>query len=254
MTAARMDSAPTRAGDKAQLQGYFDGVGFERWAAIYGDQKLSAIRRSIRTGHNRMLATASDWLLEGGAPSTLLDAGCGTGLFSLALAQQGCHVTGVDIAPRMVAAAQAGAAQLGVSTWTHFQVGDMEQITGRFDAVVCFDVLVHYPRESFRRLLHHLSGLSEGPLLFTFAPYNHLFALLHWVGGHFPQSQRRTEIQMIRRRHVEQVLAECGRRVRRSTVISHGFYHVTLVEAVPVPAHSGQSDDEPLLGHQFKGN
>lgn len=250
----RIKGARGRAGDKAQLRGYFDGVGFERWAAIYGDQELSAIRRSIRMGHNRMLATASDWLLEGARPGALLDAGCGTGLFSIALAQQGYSVIGVDIAPRMVAAAQAAAAQVGVGERTRFQVGDVEQITGRFDAVVCFDVLVHYPHAPFTRLVHHLSGLSDGPLLFTYAPYNRLFALLHWVGGHFPQSQRRTEIQMIRHAHVEQALAECGRRVRRRAVISHGFYHVTLVEAVQVAAVGRQPDNERVPIHQDKGN
>jgi magnesium-protoporphyrin O-methyltransferase len=54
---------------------------------------------------------------------------------------------------------------------------------------------------------------------------------LHRVGGYFPRSQRRSEIQMIRGAHVEQTLHAAGFCVRRTCSISRGFYHVTLVEA-----------------------
>ena len=57
-------STGDRAQHKAQLQDYFDGVGFDRWSAIYGKAPLSRIRRTIRTGHDRMLAQADAWLAE----------------------------------------------------------------------------------------------------------------------------------------------------------------------------------------------
>ncbi|MCB0162064.1 MAG: hypothetical protein KDD83_28200, partial [Caldilineaceae bacterium] len=52
-----------------------------------------------------------------------------------------------------------------------------------------------------------------------------------WVGGFFPKSKRRTEIQMIRRDVVVQTLADAGLTVTRTVNISKGFYHVTLLEA-----------------------
>lgn len=41
-------------------------------------------------------------LLQPKAQQKILDVGCGTGNFTIKLAQQGCQVTGVDIAPNML--------------------------------------------------------------------------------------------------------------------------------------------------------
>jgi magnesium-protoporphyrin O-methyltransferase len=216
---------------KAQLQAYFDGLGFERWSAIYGEVPLSAVRRTIREGHARMLAVAEAWLVEGGfgTGSSVLDAGCGTGLFSEIAARHGMAVTGADIAPQMAAAAEARLRAAGLAG--HFVASDLEAIQGRFDVVACFDVLVHYPSAGFAQLCTHLANLTERRLLFTYAPYSPLLAALHRVGGMFPKGQRRTEIQMIREQEVHATLAAAGLRVQRAKPISHRFYHVTLVEA-----------------------
>jgi magnesium-protoporphyrin O-methyltransferase len=225
---------------KAQLRAYFDGIGFERWAAIYGGQaKLSRVRRTIRAGHGAMLEQASAWLAESFPEvppgTTALDAGCGTGLWSIALARRGFEVTAIDIAPQMVDAALQAAQRAGVRERITFLSGDLETLSGSFDTVACFDVLVHYPAPLFGPMLGRLSALSRGPLLVTYAPYNRLLAGLHWVGGHFPHSQRRTSIQMIPAPLVEHTLAQAGMRRLRSARISSGFYHVTLLEARPHP-------------------
>src|SRR5689334_22665004 len=161
---------------KSRLRDYFDGVGFERWSAIYGQAEVSRIRQTIRDGHAAMLGQAEAWLLEalraGGRqmanddsssfhrPSSVLDAGCGTGLFSLALARRGLDVTAVDIAPQMVAATLELARSAGQSNRISALTGDLERIGGSFDAVVCFDVLVHYPYAGFAQLCAHLASLT----------------------------------------------------------------------------------------------
>jgi len=216
---------------KAKLQDYFDGIGFERWAAIYGDTPVSRIRQTVREGHLQMLTQAKMWLAEQPDNSTLLDAGCGTGLFSLMMAEQGFQVTGVDIAPRMVEAAQQAAHKMNLSQQVSFVAGDIESIHQTFDVAACFDVLVHYPYDAFKDLCRVLTQRTQHTLLFTYAPYSHMFALLHWIGGHFPQGNRRTTIQMIRDGAVRDMMAALGWGIRRSTDISHGFYHVKLVEA-----------------------
>lgn len=234
---------------KTKLQAYFDGEGFTRWQAIYGDAPLTGVRATIRKGHTQMLALALDWLELGSRvqglgvrpapePRTLnpepwcvFDAGCGTGLLTLALAQHGYAVTAIDIAPQMVAAVRAQAEANGVSAQVHASSGDLETITGEFDAVACLDVLIHYPAAMFAPMLTRLANMTRGPLVFTYAPYEPLLAALHWVGGHFPKAQRRTDIQMIRARFVEQTLATAGMRIRRTERISAGFYYVALVEA-----------------------
>ncbi|MFV9504026.1 MAG: magnesium protoporphyrin IX methyltransferase [Oscillochloridaceae bacterium umkhey_bin13] len=219
---------------KAQLRQYFDGVGFARWSAIYGQGELSAIRRSIRTGHTTMLTTALDWLDQAGSlgdAPTALDAGCGTGLLTLALAERGFAVTASDLAPQMVAATTAAVAEAGLSERVTCQVADLEALTGHYDLVACFDVLIHYPAAPFVSMLRQLADRSRTTLLFTYAPHSPFLAAMHRIGGLFPSGQRRTTIQMIPDQLVQQTLTACGMRLVRSQRISSGFYHVTLVQA-----------------------
>lgn len=219
---------------KDQLRTYFDGRGFERWSAIYGTADLSRVRQSIREGHARMLDQAEAWLTESTDGGSLLDAGCGTGLFSVRMAQRGFNVTAVDIAPKMVDATQAAAQAAGVDGQMSFHAGDIEaalNLQDTFDAVTCFDVLVHYPEEAFVPLCTQLAQRCDGSLLITYAPYSRLLATLHWIGGFFPKGERRTEIQMIRDSVVTDALAAAGMSVKRTTSISQGFYHVKLLEA-----------------------
>ncbi|MCS6939528.1 MAG: magnesium protoporphyrin IX methyltransferase [Roseiflexaceae bacterium] len=224
---------------KQQLRDYFDGDGFRRWSAIYGDAEVSRVRRTIRVGHARMLARAEAWLLEwigatGRTPLTMnaLDAGCGTGVFSIMLAQHGMQVTAVDIAPQMVAAAADRARAAGVAQRVTFTAGDIEDVNSAFDVVACFDVLIHYPQPAFDQLLGHLAQRTSGLLLFTYAPYEPLLAAMHWIGGFFPRAHRRTEIRMIRERDVRHTVARYGLCVGRIEPIRSGFYHVNLVEAM----------------------
>jgi SAM-dependent methyltransferase len=67
----------------------------------------------------------------------LLDLACGTGLLALAAATRGLHVTGIDFAPCLVAAAQQQAALTG--TDVDYLVGDIENLPFAarvFDAVL----------------------------------------------------------------------------------------------------------------------
>ena len=216
---------------KAQLRAYFDGLGFERWSAIYGDHQLSPIRQTIREGHAQMLERALAWLDAGTLPRTVLDAGCGTGLFTQALAERGAHVTAVDIAPQMVEATAARLHSHGLARSATCAASDLEAVRGTFDLVACFDVLIHYPGAAFARLCGHLAQQSSNQLLITYAPYSPLLALLHRIGGFFPHSQRRTEIQMIKAEVVHAVLAAHGFVIEHEVHIRHRFYHVTLLGA-----------------------
>jgi len=78
--------------------------------------------------------------------ATVADLGCGTGSLSCLLAQEGYVVSGVDFAPRMVAAAQVKATESGVSAT--FAVGDAADpplADASFDVVVVRHVLWAMP-------------------------------------------------------------------------------------------------------------
>jgi SAM-dependent methyltransferase len=77
-------------------------------------------------------------------PARLLDLGCGTGWTSVFFARSGYEVVGVDIAPDMVAHAEANRDREGVAGLT-FLASDYEELPfdGEFDAAVFYDSLHH---------------------------------------------------------------------------------------------------------------
>ncbi|NTV03240.1 MAG: magnesium protoporphyrin IX methyltransferase [Chlorobiaceae bacterium] len=217
---------------KKMLQSYFNGQGFQRWASIYGSDKLSTVRSTVRQGHAVMMDKAFEWLQGTGLKkgSKVLDAGCGTGLFTIRLAKNGYLVKAADIASQMVNKTREDAEKAGVAGNIEFEVNSIESVSGSFDAVVCFDVLIHYPAEGFANAFTNLSGLTQGPVIFTYAPYNKILAFQHWLGGFFPKKERRTTIQMIRDEEMQRVLKELGLKVVNRQKISFGFYHTMLMQ------------------------
>ncbi|NJN17778.1 MAG: magnesium protoporphyrin IX methyltransferase [Oscillochloris sp.] len=226
---------------KARLRTYFDGIGFQRWSAIYGEEELSRVRRTIRDGHRAMLARACTWLDADRLPAqaAVLDAGCGTGLFSLELARRGYRVTAADIAEQMVSATAERLLAADLRDQVHCVVSDLEALDGTYDLVACFDVLIHYPAQAFGTMLQHLAARSSDRLLFTYAPHSPLLALLHRIGGFFPHSQRRTDIQMVPDETVRSALTQAGMAINAMQRVNSGFYHVTLIEARRITSAKG---------------
>jgi SAM-dependent methyltransferase len=66
------------------------------------------------------------------APSSVLDAGCGTGRVAIELAARGIDVVGVDLDPAMLAHARAKAPEL---TWVEDDLASVD-LGRRFDVVV----------------------------------------------------------------------------------------------------------------------
>ena len=78
--------------------------------------------------------------------AAILDIGCGTGTLSVVLAQLGYTVTGIDLSPNMVAAAQAKAEAAGYDI--RFEVADAAFppfAAGQFDVVLCRHILFMLP-------------------------------------------------------------------------------------------------------------
>ena len=81
--------------------------------------------------------------------SYVLVIGCGTGKTSSYLARKhGCHITGIDISPKMVNLAKKQASKDGVVDRTEFQVADAQNLPfsdNEFDAVIAESVNVFIP-------------------------------------------------------------------------------------------------------------
>ncbi|HET8631037.1 MAG TPA: class I SAM-dependent methyltransferase [Thermomicrobiales bacterium] len=80
----------------------------------------------------------------------LLDAGCGTGNWSAALALAGYCVRGIDLSPAMIAEAGAVAREHRLDpAHANFGVGDVEHLPfpdDTFDGALCFNALDFTPR------------------------------------------------------------------------------------------------------------
>jgi len=77
----------------------------------------------------------------------VLDVGCGGGILTESLAEQGAHVTGIDMSASTIAAAEAHrqAAKLPIDYQT-ISVADMAvQHAHEFDIITCLEMLEHVP-------------------------------------------------------------------------------------------------------------
>jgi 2-polyprenyl-3-methyl-5-hydroxy-6-metoxy-1,4-benzoquinol methylase len=76
----------------------------------------------------------------------ILDAGCGAGQYALAFAELGLEVTGVDLAPDMIARAKQHALARGVDVaWRIEQIGALSDQDATYDAVHARVVLQFVP-------------------------------------------------------------------------------------------------------------
>ncbi|XP_006656602.2 magnesium protoporphyrin IX methyltransferase, chloroplastic [Oryza brachyantha] len=243
----RAQAEAAGGGDKEAVRAYFNSTGFERWRKIYGSATdgVNRVQLDIRDGHAQTVAATLAMLRDSSVPlagATVCDAGCGTGSLSIPLAAEGASVLASDISAAMVAEAQRQAeAAMAVRPapafrMPRFEVRDLESLEGRYDIVVCLDVLIHYPREEAKQMIKHLASLAEKRVLISFAPKTLYFDLLKRVGELFPGPSKATRAYLHSERDIEDALREAGWRVANRGFISTQFYFAKLFEAVPVAA------------------
>lgn len=100
----------------------------------------------------------------------VLDAGCGTGIpVTQFLVERGYHVTGIDVAPGMIALARHQVPK------AEFMEGDMTQLIfpdESFDGIVSTFAIIHVPREKHSRIYQNFYRVLKpgGILLFSTGP------------------------------------------------------------------------------------
>ena len=221
--------------EKAEVESYFNGMGFDRWNRIYSDSDdVNKVQRNIRIGHQKTVDDVLTWLQEAGdlTQMSFCDAGCGVGSLSLPLASLGAgSIAASDISQSMVDETQRSAEALGLdlNRFT-FTTSDLESVQGSFDTVICLDVFIHYPQQPAEDMVRHLCSLSKKRLIVSFAPYTPMLALLKRIGQFFPGPSKTTRAYTLREDGIVRAASECGFELGRSKLNKAPFYFSKLIE------------------------
>jgi magnesium-protoporphyrin O-methyltransferase len=222
-----------------RIRRYFEGRA-ENWIRLTSDTPVSGVRARVRAGRDRMAATLLGWLGDDGNGRTVLDAGCGPGEITLRLVARGFRVTGIELAPSLVAAARDRVAGAGAGTLATVLEGDATRPDGGpWDHVLAMDVLFHYPPDEAVEAAARLAGQARRSLVLTVAPRTPLLAALSAVGGLFPRRDRAPVLHPVPvDEFVRRVLAHpalAGWKGGRSCPVRSGVYFSHAVEFVRDP-------------------
>ncbi|MEL7545039.1 MAG: magnesium protoporphyrin IX methyltransferase [Pseudomonadota bacterium] len=213
---------------RGELETYFDRTASEAWAKLTSDAPVSGIRATVRAGRDAMRETLLGWLPDDLSGCRVLDAGCGAGQMSIALAQRGAEVVAIDLAETLVGLAQDRTSALDFPGSIDFRVGDMtDPDLGTFDHIVAMDSLIHYGAGDLVAMLETFLPRNNRSVVFTFAPRTPLLSAMHAAGKLFPKSDRSPAIQPIGQASLSQRLMETlgdNWQLGRNRRIKSGFY------------------------------
>jgi len=221
--------------EKAEVKGYFETTGFERWNRIYSTSgDVNRVQRNIRIGHQKTVDNVLAWLQEDGdlASRSFCDAGCGVGSLSLPLAQLGAaSIAASDISEAMVKEATRRATESGLEVArVQFSASDLESLGGTFNTVICLDVFIHYPQPQAEAMVKHLAALAQRRLIVSFAPYTPLLALLKSIGSFFPGPSKATRAYTLKESGIIAAAAQAGFKPLRRSLNQAPFYFSRLIE------------------------
>ncbi len=187
-----------------------------------------------------MRETLLEWLPDDLTGEVVLDAGCGPGAFSLALAARGAQVVGVDLSAELIETARERARGCEGPT-PEFVAGDLFEVarSRRFDRAVVMDCFIHYPLPETLEALRVIGAAVERQTLFTVAPWTPLLAAMHLSGRLLPSGDRAPPIVPVRnrslRRAFQGVDGPDGWVLARTHRVHRGFYISRGVEMLRSP-------------------
>ncbi|WP_299775626.1 magnesium protoporphyrin IX methyltransferase [uncultured Tateyamaria sp.] len=226
-----MDYGSTRA----RVEDYFDRTATKTWERLTSDAPVSRIRETVRAGRDRMRDLILSRLPDDLRGARILDAGCGPGVATIALAERGATVVAADISPQLIDIAQLRLPH-DLQSQVTFHTGDMlDPKLGQFDAVIAMDSLIYYTASDIGAALAALEPRVSGPIVFTVAPRTPALMAMWYAGKAFPRSDRSPV--MIPHAHPKLMSAAKSAGVRRMLRpvdrITSGFYISEAMELRP---------------------
>jgi len=218
------------------LETYFDRTAADAWAKLTSEAPVSGVRATVRAGRDSLRDTFLSWLPENMTGETVLDAGCGPGQLSFAMAGRGAHVEAVGLSATLLEiAAQRAPADLPGSVT--FRAGDMLDASGGMvDRVVAMDSVIHYGPEDMVNMIKGLASRAKTSVMFSFAPRTPLLTVMHATGKLFPKSDRAPAIVPISESGLRRRIEACpdlkGWRIGRTRRIDSFFYISQAMELV----------------------
>ncbi|HXW03871.1 MAG TPA: class I SAM-dependent methyltransferase [Vicinamibacterales bacterium] len=134
----------------------------------YARKQLSSRSRLVSWSHGSRFETARQ-LVQGRAGSRLLDYGCGDGTFLALVADLFPAAVGVDVSPAQIADC---ARRFGSHRAIRFAMADAldePDHRGRYDVIVCMEVLEHCPDDVRTGVLDRLQGAAAPGALVVFS-------------------------------------------------------------------------------------
>ena len=212
------------------VETYFDRTATKTWERLTSDAPVSGIRATVRAGRDAMRDTLINHLPDDLRGARILDAGCGTGALSFALAARGADVIGVDISPQLIGIAEKRKPD-AVSGTMRFSAGDMLDPTlGHFDHIVAMDSMIYYTADDIGRILDRLGRRLKDNMVFTVAPRTPLLMAMWRVGKLFPKRDRSPT--MIPHNSAK-IAAKTKGSLRELTRVNSGFYISQALEYRP---------------------
>lgn len=237
MTNASAQRADGYTSRRDWIEEYFDRTASHAWATLTSDAPVSGIRATVRAGRDRMRQTLAGWLPDDLHGRRILDAGCGTGQMSVALARRGADVVAVDLSKTLTDIARERLPADLAGGRVTFLAGDMlDPALGRFDHVVGMDSLIHYKQQDVLSVLCRLAARTNASIVFTFAPRTTLLSIMHAAGRLFPRGDRAPAIEPIGEDRLKVAIkgdsALSGWSPARTQRIVNGFYTSQALELV----------------------
>ena len=174
----------------SRVETYFDQTATKTWEQLTSNAPVSKIRQTVRAGRDHMRSFMLSRVPDNLNDARILDAGCGTGVMSEALAARGASVVAIDISPSLISIAKKRL-PAHLANQVTFKSGDMlDPVLGEFDYVFAMDSLIYYGTEQICTSIAALGQKPTKKVIFTVAPRTNLLMLMWYAGKLFPQSDR----------------------------------------------------------------